>query len=119
MVSMEATELELGVPSGEEVPDGEWVLAIFELGSGRRATSAAGRALVAPDGTRLVFEPRDWQRLADFAQVEARRGGSVSQPPVRPSGSLPASTPPGARSSSQSSMRAPTSARVLVIDDDA
>jgi len=65
-------ELELGLPSGEAVDDGEWVLAIFELGAGRRAMSAAGRSVVGPEGQRLVFEPRDWRRLAEFAQGDAR-----------------------------------------------
>jgi two-component system, OmpR family, phosphate regulon response regulator PhoB len=70
-------ELELGLPSGEVVADGEWVLAVFELGSGRRATSAAARASVSPDGARLTFELRDWRRLARFAETEATRPGSI------------------------------------------
>jgi two-component system phosphate regulon response regulator PhoB len=120
MVSVDAEELELGLPSGVEVPDdGEWVLAIFELGSGRRATSAAARGLVAPDGPRLVFEPRDWQRLSDFAQTEARRvlTPMPSMPPARRPGSFtnettlnttfsPDTRPPG------------SGAHVLVVDDD-
>src|SRR4051812_20284427 len=65
-------ECELGLPAGgEAVDDGEWILAIFELGAARRATSVACRAAVAPDGSRLIFEPRDWQRLVEFAQKEA------------------------------------------------
>ncbi|MEO7330364.1 MAG: response regulator [Minicystis sp.] len=65
-------ECELGLPSGENVDDGEWILAIFELGATRRATSAAARAVVTPDGSSLVFELRDWTRLVQFAQTEAR-----------------------------------------------
>lgn len=71
-------DLELGLPPGEAVQDGEWVLAVFELGVERRATSAAARGTVAPDGPKLVFEPRDWDKLADFVQTEAHRASSRS-----------------------------------------
>jgi len=67
MVHAAGVEAELGVPPGESVEDGEWVLAIFELGPARRATSAAGRGALSPEGARLVFEPRDIKRLAEFA----------------------------------------------------
>ncbi|WP_437295440.1 response regulator transcription factor [Sorangium sp. So ce426] len=73
----EERDLELGLPAGEVVADGEWVLAIFELGENRRATSAAACASVSPEGARLTFEPRDWHRLAHFARTEAPRPGSV------------------------------------------
>ncbi len=66
-------DFELAVPPGEVVQDGEWVLAVFELGSDRRATSAAAQAAHAPDGTKLVFEPRDWDRLVQFARAEMQR----------------------------------------------
>lgn len=79
------SELELGLPAGEGVGDGEWVLAVFELGSGRRATSAAARAVVSPEGQRLIFEPRDWQRLAEFAQKESAARARGER---RPSGEL-------------------------------
>src|SRR5262249_33836900 len=65
-------EYEFGLPSGETVVDGEWILAIFELGPQGRATSAAGRAVFTPDGARLTFEPRDWRRLSTFVRIEAR-----------------------------------------------
>lgn len=72
MSGSEDGECELGLPAGEAVDDGEWILAIFELGATRRATSAAARAVVSPDGACLVFELRDWTRLVQFAQTEAR-----------------------------------------------
>lgn len=135
------TELELGIPAGESVADGEWVLAIFELGVTRRATSAAARAAVSPEGARLTFEPRDWRRLATFFRAEFNRpgsmpeidpaeseaGGSRASPsvaplPVPPEGDArpPASVAPGpARGSMRPSPRAHgKGARVLVIDDD-
>jgi two-component system phosphate regulon response regulator PhoB len=70
-------EAELGVPAGETVEDGEWVLAVFELGPGRRATSAAGRGAASPEGVRLVFEPRDLARLARFAARETGRSSDA------------------------------------------
>jgi len=118
---MEQAEFELGLPKGETVTDGEWVLAIFELGSERRATSGAARATVGHDGSRLVFESRDWQRLAEFSRGEA------TTPPKR-SGTMGAVTAPSPASGAPPAApsRAPSSlppsgkgARVLVVDDDA
>ena len=53
------SELELGLPAGEGVGDGEQVLAVFESAAARDVLAAA-RSVVSPDGQRLVFEPRDW-----------------------------------------------------------
>lgn len=114
-------ECEIGLPPGELVEDGEWVLAIFEVGATRRATSAAGRGTLSPEGPRLAFEPRDTRRLLRFTQAEAERvtapaaGGRVDRAPdterspgsAFPIASQPASHAPGARPS-----------RVLVVDDD-
>ncbi len=66
VVHAATVEAEIGLPPGEAVEDGEWVLAIFELGPGRRATSAAGRGISSPEGARLLFEPRDLRRLTEF-----------------------------------------------------
>ncbi len=120
------SELELGLPSGERVDDGEWVLAIFELGTGRRATSAAARAEVAPDGPRLIFEPRDWRRLAEFAQGEARRPSL--QPPAQartsstpsPRASVPSvpDTTKSAAAVSSARRSNPEGSRILIVDDD-
>jgi two-component system phosphate regulon response regulator PhoB len=129
---MGESELELGLPSGEVVDDGEWVLAIFELGRGRRATSAAARASIGPEGARLMFEPRDWRRLAEFAYVEARRPPAPSEaPPPGPArGKLPEPpvgegtyTPETEKSAitpmpRAASNRPPGNACVLVVDDD-
>ncbi|HVK69655.1 MAG TPA: response regulator [Polyangium sp.] len=108
------SELELGLPSGESVEDGEWVLAIFDVGPERRATSAAARASIGPEGPLLAFEPRDWRRLADFAAIEAfhrpssRPPARASQPDIELPLSLPRSWPP----------RAGEGAQILVVDDD-
>lgn len=123
----EGAELEFGIPSSESVDDGEWILAIFELGAGRRATSAAGRAAVSPDGSRLVFEPRDWRRLSDFAE---RARAAPPAPPSEPSGGprvsseVPASRPSNAPETARSpaAPRPPrpsgAGARVMIVDDD-
>jgi two-component system phosphate regulon response regulator PhoB len=116
-------ELELGLPSGESVDDGEWVLAIFELGTERRATSAAARASVTPGGSSLMFEPRDWQRLAEFVESVA------GQPPARGSQAnleRSRSTVPDAAARSPAPIAGPGpvashpahGARVLIVDDD-
>jgi two-component system phosphate regulon response regulator PhoB len=125
------SELELGLPPGEQVEDGEWVLAIFDVGPDRRATSAAARAAFAPDGPRLVFEPRDWARLSDFANMEASRPPSAPPPareqgesfpienePTRASGAPPPPVPRVAHVSPSWPPRAGLSSRILVVDDD-
>ena len=133
MGSATDSECELGLPAGEIVEDGEWILAIFELGSIRRATSAAGRAVATPDESHLVFEPRDWQRLVEFA----RKAGGIAPtipPPLdldlTPPDSTTQRSPSTARSpgdgrssrppSSTQSSRRPSGAgaRVLIVDDD-
>jgi len=107
-------EQEFPLPLGETVEDGEWVLAIFELGPGRRATSAAGRAAALPDGARLVFEPRDLRRLADFAVGEARNAPPAPVPESHPSDEAIEAVRPPTRAS-RPSIEPP---RVLVVDDD-
>lgn len=74
-------ELPLDDPSAASAPlqEGEWVVAVVEVGPQGRATSAAARVTFAPDGPKLVFEPRDWATLGKFARWEARR--SVPPPP--------------------------------------
>lgn len=76
----------LPVPAGTVVRDGEWVLALFEFDSTSRATAAAGKGALLDDGTALVFERRDWERLKDFASAR------TSLPAAAQPGSLPAAT---------------------------
>jgi two-component system phosphate regulon response regulator PhoB len=60
---------ELELPGGERVGDGEWVLAIFEIGAGRKATAAAARGTDRGSGPETIaFERRDWERLCAFAE---------------------------------------------------
>ena len=132
----------LALPEGETVSDGEWVLAIFEIGSRRRATAAAARGVCAAGDTHIAFERRDWDRLLSF--VAARSEHMRAARPVGPvsSGRIPAATD-GEPSSSQTpdvdlsrtgerlawgdseappssvldSSRSPFVARVLLVDD--
>lgn len=117
------------------VQDGEWVVVVVEVGPERRATSAAARVAIAPDGPKLVFEPRDWATLAKFARWEARR--RVSVPPTLregrepPRGKRAASSHEAAKSSKNAAIftAAPvgevvteqqdSGARILLVDDDA
>jgi two-component system phosphate regulon response regulator PhoB len=69
----------LEVPDDDDVSEGEWVLAIFEVGSGRRATAAAARGVHIDDLPYLSFEPRDFQRICEFVAA-ARFSGSSSMP---------------------------------------
>jgi two-component system phosphate regulon response regulator PhoB len=65
-------EQELAPPAGVPVEDGEWVLAIFEVGERRRATAAAARGFArGAEGVSLAFERRDWERLVTFADTSA------------------------------------------------
>lgn len=124
----EEGDLELGLPAGEVVADGEWVLAIFELGENRRATSAAACASVSPEGARLTFEPRDWRRLAHFARTEAPRPGSIPDTDaaalLRAGGEVRPTAPPGVQGAGAAG-RVPSTprlkgkgSRILVVDDD-
>lgn len=69
-----AADQELALPEGESVADGEWVLAIFEVGERRRATAAAARGIDKGDGTiALAFERRDWERLQTFSEAKSEK----------------------------------------------
>jgi CheY-like chemotaxis protein len=126
----------LPLPEGETVGDGEWVLAIFEIGSKRRATAAAARGVRAAGDVHLAFERRDWDRLVGFvaARSEHMRAArpvtraSSAKVPVAPESSpsvAPSDPPPRSRRldgielpppSSIASSRIPFGARVLVVD---
>jgi two-component system phosphate regulon response regulator PhoB len=126
----------LALPGGETVADGEWVLAIFEIGSRRRATAAAARGVRAAGDTHLAFERRDWDRLTAFVAARsehmraARPAGQTSSSarvraaeeaaPAREAEidlSITGEFEAGPASVLESS-RVPFAARVLLIDDD-
>lgn len=119
----------LPLPDGETATDGEWVLAIFEIGSRRRATAAAARCVRAAGDTHLEFERRDWDRLVGFVSARSEHmkvARPVAAEPTR--SEPPASTTEGSAVRSRrfidlptsapvESTRVPFGARVLVVDD--
>lgn len=117
-------DFEIVVPPGEVVQDGEWVLAVFELGSDRRATSAAAQAALSPDGAKLVFEPRDWDRLVQFTRAEMQRRAAVEADQKEANQDARAEADPMslvAQVSSRSLGRSRSvgaGARILIVDDD-
>jgi two-component system phosphate regulon response regulator PhoB len=132
--ALSETRGSLPLPAGETVGDGEWVLAIFEIGSRRRATAAAARGVRAAGDTHLEFERRDWERLSSFVAARsehmraARPAAALSSakvPVAAESSPAPVSElPPRSRrlddipsSTSLESSRIPFGARVLVIDE--
>ncbi|MBX3216536.1 MAG: response regulator [Labilithrix sp.] len=132
--ALSETRGSLPLPDGETVGDGEWVLAIFEIGSRRRATATAARGVRAAGDTHLEFERRDWDRLVGFvaARSEHMRAARPSAGPTS-SGRIPTAPevpvlsdpPPRSRrlddipvSTPIESSRIPFGSRVLVVDDD-
>jgi two-component system phosphate regulon response regulator PhoB len=130
----------LTLPDGETVFDGEWVLAIFEIGSRKRATAAAARGVRAAGDPHIAFERRDWDRLLAF--VAARSEHMRAAKPISTAPSASPSTAPAAGAASASARAAasargganldadsplseippssvvPLSARILLVDDD-
>jgi CheY-like chemotaxis protein len=134
----------LPLPKGETVNDQEWVLAIFEIGSKKRATAAAARGHKAGGRLTLAFERRDWDRLSSYVNARSehmraalpisadlppeRMPTSSAQIPIATSAiepSPPSEPPPRSRrlddlppNSQLESSRVPFGARVLVIDSE-
>ena len=83
---------ELSLPLSETVADGEWVLAIFEVGKRKRATAAAAKGFDRGEHNLvLVFENRDWSRIVAFAEAaQFSVSGERAAAPVP----LPRETPP-------------------------
>lgn len=107
---------EIALPEGEPATDGEWVLAIVEVGRARRATAAAARVVARDEGSVLAFEPRDWERIASLAQ------GAGTEPPAADEAPVTDRSPGSSRRRPPTSPRAVASpsakSRVLVVDDD-
>ncbi len=73
------------MPEGESVAEGEWVLAIFEIGAGKRATASAARGTDKGDGEIwLGFERRDWERLITFSEAKSEKMKVVPTAPPYP-----------------------------------
>lgn len=116
----------LPLPVGESVSDGEWVLAIFEIGSRRRATAAAARGVRAAGDVHIEFERRDWDRLLAFVAARSEHMRVAKAVPLADDRGAPPSSegsaPPMSEappSSVLESSRVALGSRVLLIDDDA
>jgi len=112
----------LPLPDGESVLDGEWVLAIFEIGSRKRATAAAARGVRAAGDDHIAFERRDWDRLLAFvaARSEHMRAAKAVTSSARIAIAQRDDAPmsEAVPSSAMESSRVPSNARVLLVDDD-
>ena len=109
--------------------DGEWVLAIVELGSTGKATAAAARVRKHGDAAALVFEPRDWARVRTLVDGSAEGGTSRKRADgsaeggtsrkraddVPPTDRSPRAKPPR---SVVKKLAEPSGARILLVDDD-
>jgi two-component system phosphate regulon response regulator PhoB len=133
-------DLELPLPAGEMVRDGEWVLAVFEIGDLQQATAAAARGVhqPAPQAAVLTFEQRDWERLRSFVQAPGGQAAAPSDgvPPDRPTqpslgvrGEPPSDRPSASsvkgsskrKAAEAAAARPPQSApaaRILLVDDE-
>jgi two-component system phosphate regulon response regulator PhoB len=119
----------LPLPEGESVFDGEWVLAIFEIGSKRRATAAAARGVCAAGDPHIAFERRDWDRLLQFVAARSEHMRAARPVSAISSGKIPAAAesspapmselPPSESPPSIESARVPVAANVRLVDDDA
>jgi two-component system phosphate regulon response regulator PhoB len=123
----------LALGPNETAKDGEWVLALFEVGAKRRATAAAARAVHQSGSVYLRFEPRDWERLVAFSSARSehfrisRPAESKPRLDLTPeteaisSTAMRADPPPASAGSATSSGRFPAAvtARVLLVDDEA
>ena len=116
---------ELPAPEGESGPDGEWVLAIFEVGERRKASAAAARIVVSDSKRVVLFEERDWERLMTFAFARSghfkavRLGGATSSsnfPVLSPDDTAP--PPTSFRDNAPPVSSRIPNARVLIVDDD-
>jgi two-component system phosphate regulon response regulator PhoB len=140
--ALRSGDQELPVPEGERVGDGEWVLAIFEIGTARgRATAAAARGLDRMGELVLAFERRDWERLIEFADAPSEHLRAAAPttdvnipvdvddltPPPRKRSTVPEATPvPSSRTKPKSKPGTTTGAfgavgagaRVMLVDDD-
>jgi two-component system, OmpR family, phosphate regulon response regulator PhoB len=63
----QASDCSLALPPGDDIIDGEWLVATFEVRGSW--TAAAAHVAVGDRGPSLRFERRDWQRIEAFSRV--------------------------------------------------
>lgn len=64
---------ELPLPPDERVAEGELVVSTFEVGPRRHPTAAPARATERDGRWFVVFDARDWERLASFVTARSSR----------------------------------------------
>lgn len=88
------SEHELALPPAETITDGEWILAIFEVGKRKRATAAAARGKDrGEEDLVLVFEGRDWARIVAFSEAAHGALTGESAVPARAPTAIPSTAP--------------------------
>jgi two-component system phosphate regulon response regulator PhoB len=98
--------------------DGEWVLAIFEVGRRGRATAAVGNVAFTGEVPFVTFDRRDWERVHDFASTHTEDSMSaiLAAAPARPTvDSIAPRRTPARTSLLEVSVEG---ARILVVDPD-
>lgn len=78
--ALAAERPELPLPPGEKAAEGELVVSTFEVGPRRHPTAAPARATERDGRWFVVFDARDWDRLASF--VTARSSQMRAAAPV-------------------------------------
>ncbi len=109
----------LPLDRGATWAEGEWVLAIFEVGQRGRATAAVGSVTFTGEVPFVSFDRRDWERVHDFASTHTEDSMSaiVAAAPARPTvDSIAPRRAPARASLLEVSVEG---ARVLVVDPDA
>lgn len=115
---------ELALPHGQTAADGEWILAVFEVGIRRKSTASAAQVVHRAGVAFVTFESRDWERLSAFSTSRSEHFRAVQAVPSSSRASEPLPSPPqqleelGIPSSSSGAYAALAGA-VLLVDADA
>ncbi len=119
---LRAHEQALPLAASPDWADGQWVLAIFEVGTRGRATAAVGVVTLQAGGAFVSFDGRDWERIHNFAATHAddSLNAIIAAAPARPKvDSLPPSIAHRGPSKGSLNDVSVHDARVLVVDPDA
>jgi two-component system, OmpR family, phosphate regulon response regulator PhoB len=122
-LALDRDDASLRLAPDHAVRAGEWVLAIFEVGTKRRVTASAAFIRESATGEPFAsFEKRDWARLQTFVTARSehmRVARPISTTPRAPSVAPASAEPSSAPPSGVDSVRVAAGARVLLVDDDA
>ena len=100
--------------------EGEWVLAIFEVGKRGRATAAVGSVTLRSGAAFVAFDRRDWERIHEFSSTHAddSLNAIFAAAPARPT--VDSIAPEVRRGDQRGSLLdvSVQGARILVVDGD-